>query len=210
MIKTIATNPYNVVFELDIIHKAFENGLDLLYVFKPKFTHREMEEFILSIDSKYHNRLIIATYTDLAEKYKTRGYLVEKDKFGSFFYNLFILKPFLKRNPDMWIFSQVKQISQLETLDKRAKHVFIYPVFIENYNDNIIKLVDSTRLNAMKDERRVYAMGGVSINRIKETEKLGFSGFVLQSAIWRSPKPIDSFLSICEQISPENRNVKIV
>jgi len=47
---TLITNPYDIMFEADIINRLFREGLDELHIRKPEMDKPDMIEFISKID----------------------------------------------------------------------------------------------------------------------------------------------------------------
>jgi thiamine-phosphate pyrophosphorylase len=207
MISIIATNPYSVVYEIESITLFFEHGLDCLYINKPNMTSKELDLFIQEIPSKYHSKLIISKDIKVADKYKVFGIILDPSWYKALFFNWFTLSSFIKKNPSIKRITQIKSLNELKHLDFNIDIAIIYPVFAENYIDNILNLKEEKALDKSKAGQKIelMAMGGVDESRIESIYKFKFDGFILQSSIWRSSEPLEAFKKAKER-SEENKN----
>lgn len=194
MIKILMTNPYSVNFELNTINTLFEKGLDRLIISKPEFDTKDLEKYILHINDKYHNKLILIDELALAEKYKVAGILISKEQINKLFYKTIFLNPFLKRNKKIEVYQKIKTVKEMDKIDKCINRVLIYPTFVEHYKQNIIQFFDSNSLLERKNKNiLVFAMGGVTPARLPEIHKYDFDGYVMHSTIWRNSLPLERF-----------------
>ena len=73
--------------ELPHLFKMLERGLQTYHISKPKFSTRELRDFISQIPEKYHNRLVIHSHHELVMKFNLKGIhlsgIHKKRKFSS-------------------------------------------------------------------------------------------------------------------------------
>ena len=59
--------------EVSHVVKLFTEGLEVFHLRKPKFSLKRMEEYLDQIPEKYHNKIVIHSFHDLAKKYDLKG-----------------------------------------------------------------------------------------------------------------------------------------
>ncbi len=74
----MATPPKNQTGELQRLTLLFKIGLSTLHVRKPKLSAAEVDDYISSIPSKYHSRIIVHGNYPLVKKYGLKGYCIKR------------------------------------------------------------------------------------------------------------------------------------
>lgn len=204
----IITAPSFINNEGNIINSLFNAGLERLHIRKPKGTLSQTEELIESIDSQFHNRLVLHDYHELAIKYSHGGiHLNSRNPFPPKGWNnsngITKLKTLKNKIVNDGSTSEIiineqhnrKTIScSCHSLDELAakKNEYDYlslsPIFNSISKHGYSSAFTSTELKEAKEkgiiDNRVYALGGVDANNISQLKDYGFGGAMLLGYIW--------------------------
>ncbi|WP_445455849.1 thiamine phosphate synthase [Flavobacterium sp. HNIBRBA15423] len=189
----VISNPEEIMNEINIIHALFENGMELFHIRKPDYSKDKMQSFISKINSKYHSKLVLHHYHDLAEEFQIkRLHFTEKDR-------LTILGRFLK--PVRYFSTSVHSITDFNDLPNDFDYAFLSPIYPSISKENYV----STK-NAFEEIKKrtnwhtkLIALGGISAENIEKTVHNGFDDIALLGTIWNSKNPIENFKK-CQQI----------
>ena len=198
MWKIIYTNPYELREEVDKINQLFQAGLAMLHVRKPQYSKKQLKNFLLQIDKKYYDKIVIHSHYSLAVELGLRGIHISRKTRGSWIFMKCILRYYRSQHPELQVTTTFTDLKDLMKNEEDFSYVMLGPVFNQNYTGNCLygfhqpDLVKYLR----KSKRTVFALGGVSIDRIPFVKQLGFDGCVLQSAIWKSTSPIETFMEL--------------
>src|SRR5207253_11326758 len=69
----IVTSSHKNESEPALVAKMFEAGLKTLHLRKPKFSTRQMSEYIEAIPKEFHDRIIVHSHHNLVFKYDLKG-----------------------------------------------------------------------------------------------------------------------------------------
>lgn len=171
----IMTKPTFFVEEDKIISALFDEGLDNLHLYKPDSSPLYSERLLSLISDEHYDRITVHEHFYLKDEYSLAGiHLPQCDT------------PL----PDGYKGKYSRTCSKLENLKearKKAKYVFLPGVFgsAENGGQPLFthdELKDASRHDFI--DKHVYAMGGVTIDNIREAKDLGFGGVVVCSDLW--------------------------
>jgi len=170
--------PKNLKNEVEAITALFENGLEVLHVRKPAFSEEEMQQWIESIDAKYHKQMTMHSHLSLVGKMKLRGV-----HFTS--YNRHLIDDYSTSTCPKSI--SVHSMSELINLSDAFSYALLSPVFEsitkEGYGPAISQDVLKKYLS-VKHKVPVLALGGIESNNVDVAKKLGFNGVVLHGHLW--------------------------
>ncbi len=200
--KIIVISPQvSIKGEVDTVISLFEAGLDLLHVRKPGYSKKRIENYIQKIPKKYWNKIVIHSHHTLALKYNFKGiHLTRKDRKKEFITAMKIkyLKFF---KTDLTISVSYHNLANLYENSEEFDYVFLSPVF-----DSISKSgyqsgfnFHSLKVAMSKTTLKVFAIGGIELNRIDKIQNLGFEGIALVGTIWQSNDKVKDFLAIKEK-----------
>lgn len=177
--------------EIPVVLKMFEDGLQTLHVRKPRFSTKELEEYILAIPEEYRNRLIIHSHHELQSVYKLKGIHFgrshrKKGAAGGFQK----LSKFTTKGKKIF----TKSAHSLSSIDKDVRfydYIFLSPIFDSISKDNHKSKFGSKALRntLSKTKQTVYALGGVEAENLHKVVEYGFDGAALLGSIWESEKP---------------------
>ncbi len=110
-------------------------------------------------------------------------------------------------NPDLEVTTSFNNLGQL--LDKNSSYnynyVFLSPVF-DSLSSKFQSGFTENSLNSAlrKTSYKVVARGGVDIDAIEKSEKIGFEGLAFYSAIWKKPNPNAEFHKVIQRFKELN------
>ncbi len=196
--------------EIDIVTKLFENGLGTYHIRKPRVSTKQMKELLDSIPIQFHNRIVIHSHHNLARKYNLKGVHYTKSHLKKSFKNwwrkvtLGIAKSDLIKTT-----SHSKLISLYDKHEINYDYVFLSPIFDSLsgkfqsgfHMDGIVAAIQKSGV-------KIIARGGVEEKRIEQIRDLGFYGMALNTCIWNSKDPIDSFHKILAKCKELNISVE--
>ena len=183
--------------EVPNVIRLFAAGLEIFHLRKPRFSLKGMEDYLDQIPTKYHNRIVVHSFHELAKTYDLRGiHLTKRHKKTRFStaWRCFLLK--LKK-PRLTISTSCHDLTKLDDYSSKYDYVMLSPVY-----DSISKTgrqaayAYGTIKKTIKEIGRnnIYALGGVNASKIEDTELLGFGGVALLGSVWHSNKnPVDVY-----------------
>lgn len=179
MFKTIViTKPLFFAGEADAIARLLDRGdIDMLHLRKPGATKNDMERLISEIPQEWHSRLVIHDHPLLAERYGLYG---------------IHLNSRFPTPPQGWRGSVSRSCHSLKELTEwkpLCNYVSLSPIF-----DSISKRGYTSAFTAKEIaqavsegiiDSKVYALGGVTFDRLAEVKDMGFGGAMILGDAWR-------------------------
>ncbi len=192
--------------ETKVVTKLFENGLETLHLRKPKFSTRDMRNYINQIPAQFHNRIIVHSHHMLIRKLNLKGIHYTKTHLKKTFRNWWIRKyiEYFKEGI-VKTTSHTKLVSLYDDEEVAVDYVFLSPIFDSltgKYQSGFYE--EGIRAALKKINKKVIARGGIDEGRIEKVKELGFYGMALYSCIWESKKPVEDFVNIvkrCNELS---------
>lgn len=204
----VFSSPDKVHSEIQLVQKMFDEGLQTFHLRKPKFSTSELEEYLNSLPSRYHSKVILHTHHRLAKKFKVKGIHLghkhRKKKYNSNF-KIRLLK---LRHPSWIITRSCHKLRNLVDEAERYSYVFLSPVF-----ESVTKNTHSGNFSKralqeimLNKKLKIYALGGIDETRIDEAFEIGFTGVAALSSIWETDRnPLEVFRSIQDKVDEVNR-----
>ncbi len=193
--------------EIPIVEKMFKEGLETLHLRKPKFSTKDLDEYISSIPSKYHPRIILHSHHKLGKKYKIKGVHISrahrKKKYNSI-WKFLIMRI---KHPGWVITRSCHRLSSLTENPKRYQYVFLSPIYDSISKEAHAGQFSKRGIRSIIEDNNllVYALGGVDETKFSELKQLGFSGVALLGSVWNSGKnPLEVFISAKKNIDSIN------
>ncbi len=192
------SSPDKINHESQIIHQLFDAGLDSFHLRKPGFSEPQVEQVLNSIDPVYHHRIVLHGYSGLALKYKLKGIHLP-----SAFHQQGLLA--LSRRQYMSLrFSKHHRSITCHSLERLLKthraysSLVLSPVFNTISDHNISAGFDEKSIKKALQQVSipVVALGGIDARTIVQAKDMGFSGAMLQGALWRHDHPVETFTQV--------------
>ena len=178
----LITEPDFIPDEEKFINAFFNEGLEILHLRKPEATALQMHELISKIDEKFHSRIMIHSHYELFETFKIRGvHFTENSKGQIRSYEKVQCKKSLA----------VHELSDLKDIDNSINYVFLSPLFSSVSKAGYSKQWNFESIKAELSEYRnfkVMALGGITLDNVKQVKELGFDDFALLGSIWEPVK----------------------
>ena len=173
--------------EITQIIRLFENGLQTLHIRKPKWSTKDISLFIESIPQEYHRKIVIHGHYKLAVKYKLKGIHLHRKHRNNKLKNRWNRLLIKLRHPSLIITSTFNSIESLRENSLSLDYVFLNSVFTSHsyFNKDEEAGVNLLKSILNKANIPVYALGGVTKDRIDVVRAAGFQGVGLSSAVWK-------------------------
>ncbi|MBQ3658362.1 MAG: thiamine phosphate synthase [Bacteroidales bacterium] len=160
-----------------LINKFFTDGLEVLHLRKPKAEESDYEKLINEIEPKYYNRIVLHDYFSLALKYGLRGV------------HLNSRNPLRPEHFSGTVSKSLHSVQEVINEKQNFDYVSLSPIFDsiskEGYNSKFsLDELKILQKQGVIDEK-VYALGGVTFDKIELLKSLGFGGAMILGAAWR-------------------------
>ena len=164
--------------EAFFINKYFSDGLEILHLRKPSAQEADYERLIQDIKPEFYNRIVLHDYFGLALKYSLRGVHLNSRN----------IQP-----PDNFSGTVSKSLhSVAEVVNEKAKfdYVSLSPIFDSisktGYNSKFSMKELKMLSNQGVIDEKVYALGGVTFDKLDLLKSLGFGGAMILGAAWKN------------------------
>lgn len=184
----VVSSPKDHPNETVEVIRMFDAGLEYFHIRKPRLSKKQLTEYIKLFPEKYRKRLVIHSYHGLASTLNLGGiHLSRKHRKRGRFYRL---KLFLRRKieRDLLVTRTFHKLTDITNEKRKYSYTFLSPVFDSITHSTLSGGFSKRALLIMIPQARqpVYALGGVTIERIPEIADLGFEGAVLLGSVWNS------------------------
>lgn len=170
------TTPNFIECEASVIPHLLQLGIDLVHIRKPSATSEQLALLLNSLPTWCYDQLVVHDCLELANKYNLKGVHLNR------------------RNhtvPDNFkgsVSMSCHSLEEVEIKKDMADYVFLSPIFNSISKNGYNSAFSKEELhNAMKQgtiDKKVIALGGVSLANIETVKDLGFGGAALLGDIW--------------------------
>lgn len=172
----IMTKPTFFVEEDKIITTLFDEGLDNLHLNKPNSEPIYSERLLTLLPEDCYRRITVHSHFYLTQEYRLKG--IHIDEAGA------EVPSYYKGR-----FSRTcNRIEELKEAKRNAEYIFLNNTFETQSKDNPNPPYTYEQLKAAAKsgmiDKRVYALGGVTLDNIKLAKDLGFGGVVVCEDLW--------------------------
>ena len=164
------------VEEDKILMTLFEEGLDLLHLYKPASEPIYSERLLSLIPDEYHRRIMVHDHFYLKEEYRLKGIHLNRadaEPPGNY-------KGTLSRT--------CRELGELKEAKRKSDYVFLKSLFDSQTNPDDKQSLPMEQLEAAARQglidKKVYAMGGMNIDNVHIARDLGFGGVVICGDLW--------------------------
>ena len=172
----IMTKATFFVEENQILTTLFEEGLENLHLYKPESEPVYSERLLTLIPEDYYKKITVHDHFYLRDEFNLRG--IHLNNAAS------ELPAGYKGNVSRTCHS----IDELHDAKKQSNYVFLKTIFDSqsNPNDHQTISMDDLKIAAKKGliDKKVYAMGGINLDNIRQMRDLGFGGVVICGDLW--------------------------
>ena len=170
------TTPNFIECEASVIPHLLQLGVDLVHIRKPSATSEQLALLLNSLPTWCYDQLVVHDCLELANKHNLKGVHLNR------------------RNhtvPDNFkgsVSMSCHSLEEVEIKKDMADYVFLSPIFNSISKNGYNSAFSKEELhNAMKQgtiDKKVIALGGVSLANIETVKDLGFGGAALLGDIW--------------------------
>jgi len=172
----IMTKSTFFVEEDKILSSLFDEGMDNLHLFKPGASPMYSERLLTLLPEEYYRKITVHDHYYLKQEYDLAGIHIDDSD-----------TPL----PDGYKgkFSRTcTDLGKLKEMKKKSQYVFLKNVFdcIEFKEEKSSFSLNQLELAAKEGliDKKVYALGGMSLENIKIAKALGFGGVVICGDLW--------------------------
>lgn len=169
------TQPTYFVEEDKILSALFEEGMDMLHINKPDSEPVYAERLLTLLPKNRYDRISVHQHYYLRKEYDLRGIHIDNPASA--------VPDGIRRH----VTRSTDKIDQLKEMKKQCDYVMLHSLF-DSLHDGVKA---SLTLSEMEEARRrglidkkVYALGGMSLESIQIAKDLGFGGVVICGDLW--------------------------
>lgn len=170
----VMTTPYFFVEEHQILSALFDEGLETLHLRKPGTEPVYSERLISLIPQQYRRRIVVHDHFYLKNEYGLRGIHLNQ------------------RNTQLptgykgHISCTCLTFDEVSRRKKMMDYVLLSPIFgeAEDGEPTFTQQQLTAQARAGLIDKKVYAMGGITIDNIRQLRDLNFGGAVVYGDIW--------------------------
>lgn len=182
--------------------QMFENGLETFHLRKPRYSTKRLKEYIESIPSNFHNRIVLHSHHGLAFKYNIKGIHFTRThlrrKFSTWWT---IRRAQMRRMHFTYSISHSKLSSVYDPDPVAVDYAFLSPIFDSLTGKYQSGFFDEGIITALqKTGKKIIARGGIDKSRIEKVQQLGFYGMALYSCIWDAKDPVKAYIDVANRL----------
>jgi len=192
----LITEPDFIPNEEKFINTFFDEGLDILHLRKPEATALQMHELLSKIDQQFHSRIMIHSHYELLDTFQLRGLHFTGKSKG-------LIRSYEKIQCEKSL--AVHELSDLKYVENSIDYVFLSPLFTSVSKAGYSKQWNFESMKAelsLQRNFKVMALGGITLDNVKQVKELGFDDFALLGSIW---EPVKAGCSLSQIIEIFNR-----
>ena len=169
------TRPELYVEEIREAVYLLENKVDILHIRKPNATVEELEHLVVAL-TKYRDRVVLHDHFELAVKYSLGGVHLNS------------------RNSEApsdfcgTVSRSCHTVEEVMHYKEECDYVFLSPIFDSISKEGYCSAFSLAELERLRDsgviDGRVYALGGITEDKLQIVNDLGFGGAAMLGAVW--------------------------
>jgi thiamine-phosphate pyrophosphorylase len=202
----VITPPKDKTDEPGLVTKMFEAGLTTLHIRKPRYSTRQMMDYINEIPKHFHGRIVIHSHHQLALKYNLRGIHLTSTHLSKKWKYWFVRQRLKLKFGEV---SKSRSYSRLQQVYNNEEYNFRYfllgTVFNSLTGGFYSGFYEEGVVAAIKNSnKKLVARGGTTPELVKRANDLGFYGIAFNSYLWDSDMPYENFLKIIQAFKTNN------
>lgn len=171
----IMTQPTYFVEEDKILSALFDEGLDMLHINKPASEPLYAERLLTLLPKKCYDRISVHQHYYLKQEFDLRGIHIDNPEQA-------VPDGFRKH-----VTRSTSSIADLKEMKKQHDYVMLHSLF-DSLHDDVRASLDFGELEEARRrgliDRKVYALGGMSLESVSVAKELGFGGIVICGDLW--------------------------
>lgn len=209
---TVISSPNDELTEIEDVVRMFDAGLMHFHIRKPRMNKQQLANYIQRYPDKFRNRMILHSYHGLSKQFRLGGiHLSREHRRRNKFYSL---RLWLKRkmNPELIVTRTFHKLTDITSDRRRYNYAFLSPIFDSVTRSSLAGGFSKRALLIMIPQAKqpIYALGGITIERLKQVDENGFYGAAFHGSIWENEIPAyETFLEakrVAGEISAKRHN----
>ena len=172
----IMTKSTFFVEEDKILSALFEQGMDSLHLYKPGASPMYAERLLTLLPDDFHDKITVHEHFYLKQEYDLAGIHLDDASI---------------KEPEGYkgrIGRSCSNIDQLKEMKRCSNQVFLHNIFNsvsspEEKSDFTMQQLEQAADKGLID-KKVYAMGGMTLDNMRIAKDLGFGGVVIRGDLW--------------------------
>ena len=172
----IMTKSTFFVEEDKILSALFEQGLDNLHLYKPGSSPMYAERLLTLLPDDFYDKITVHDHFYLKQEYDLAGIHLDSTDM---------------KVPEGYkgkIGRSCSDINQLKEMKRSSNQVFLHNIFNsisspEEKSDFTMQQLEQAADKGLID-KKVYAMGGMTLDNLRIAKELGFGGVVIRGDLW--------------------------
>lgn len=169
------TQPTYFVEEDKILTALFEEGMDLLHINKPESEPLYAERLLSLLPKREYDHVVVHQHYYLKQEFDLRGIHIDSPDAP--------VPDGFRRH----VTRSTSDIGSLKELKKQCDYVMLHSLF-DSLHDGVkaslsIAEMEEARKRGLID-KKVYALGGMSLESVQMAKELGFGGVVICGDLW--------------------------
>lgn len=171
----IMTQPTYFVEEDKILSALFDEGLDMLHINKPDSEPLYAERLLTLLPKNCYDHISVHQHYYLKQEYDLRGIHIDNPAM--------MVPDGFRRH----VTRSTSNIQDLKEMKKQCDYVLLHSLF-DSLHDGVkasltISEMEDARKRGLID-KKVYALGGMSLESVQIAKELGFGGVVICGDLW--------------------------
>lgn len=172
----VLTSPDFFVEEDKILASLFEEGLDLLYLRKPHHEPVYSERLLTLLPEEYHKRIMVYDHFYLKEEFGLMGIHLSRHN------------PTAPADYKGHISRSCYTLDEINEARRKSDYVMLSHVFDSLSDKGVNAAFTEEQIHKAAREgiidRKVLAMGGVTLDNINKVRDMGFGGVAVRGDLW--------------------------
>lgn len=175
--------------ELNQVHALFDAGMELFHLRKPMWDLQRQENFLSQLSSDELARVSLHQFHESADKFGiNRLHYKEVNRTAE-----------MKNNSQRIISTSFHDITTLEKTGPQFDYCFLSPVYKSISKINHISIIDDDYKVKRKLDTKVFALGGITEERIPQIFERNFYGAAVLGAVWNgNSSPVNNIKKLLE------------
>ena len=172
----IISQPQSFVEEDKIITTLFDEGLDLLHLYKPGSEPLYLERLLTLIPDDYHERIVIHEHYYMKQEFDLGGIHLDTPE---------------QEVPNGYkgkVSRSCMDFDTLKEIKKQSQYVFLHDIFDSLHQPEVKSKFSLEEIHQASRsgiiDKKVYALGGMNADNIRWAQDEGFGGVVICGDIW--------------------------
>lgn len=185
----VITSPEFLQGEADFIDRLFGHGLDRLHLRKPGAEIGECRRLLDGISREWLPRIVVHDNFGLCREYGLGGV------------HLNGRNPMAPPNHEGSVSRSCHSLEEISRYKEECDYLTLSPIFNSISKQGYMAAFEPEQLAAARDsgliDRRVMALGGVTLENIPRVKELGFGGVAILGDVWQrmADGSVDEYLA---------------